>query len=115
MGNVVSNLADAIIKSGKSITEISRKSNLSRPFLYKIIKKEVSTVSTDSIEAICKAIGCNIEEIVASNLTPKKNTIVFFGRGEGRKEFEVSDEEMEAWIRLIEATKNSKDNNDGNF
>lgn len=62
--NVVDNLADAILKSDKSITEISRKSGLSRPMLYKILKKEVGSVSTDTIASICSAIGYNMDYIL---------------------------------------------------
>ena len=83
MTNLVSNLAEAILKSEKSISEISRKSGITRPMLYKIIKKEVSTISTNTIESICKAIQINpsslysnSEEISPEN-TARPNTIVF--------------------------------------
>lgn len=40
----------------------------------------------------------------------KENTIVFFGRGEGRKEFKVSEEEMKHWLAIFESRqKNSTD------
>lgn len=39
----------------------------------------------------------------------KPNTIVFFGRGEGRKEYVVSDKEMQALKNLIETFKDLPD------
>ena len=57
MSSIIDRMAEAILKSGKPITMISKKSGLSRPMLYKILKREVSTISNDTIEAICKAIG----------------------------------------------------------
>lgn len=57
MSNIIDKLSDLILQSGKSISDISRKANISRPMIYKIIKKEVSSLSTDTINKLCSAIG----------------------------------------------------------
>ncbi|MBQ8443737.1 MAG: helix-turn-helix domain-containing protein [Clostridia bacterium] len=56
MAKIVEKLAELILSSNKSISDISRKSGISRTMLYKIIKKEVSALSSDTISVICKAI-----------------------------------------------------------
>lgn len=68
MSNIIEKLSELILQSGKSISDISRKSNLSRPMIYKILKKEVSTVSTDTINKICNAIG-----VSSASLFPQSN------------------------------------------
>lgn len=111
--NIIDFLKQEILKSGMSITEISRKAGLSRPMIYHILKNEVSTISSDTIEAICDALKIDSSKIYVQNeAQPKTNTIVLFGRGEGRKEYEVSDEEMKALEVLIKTMKHdsSKDN-----
>ena len=75
MSNIVNVLAKAILQCGKSISDISRRSKISRPMLYKIIKKEVSTVSADTIEAISHATGIDINYLVSlenENYEPRK-------------------------------------------
>lgn len=54
--DIIEALADAIIKSDMTIAEISRKSTITRPMIYKIIKKEINRISMDTVQHICKAI-----------------------------------------------------------
>ena len=71
---IIENLSNAIYKSGKTISEISRKSGISRPFIYKILNKETPTVSIDTVSAICSALNINTDYIYSS--TPEKKTSV---------------------------------------
>lgn len=71
MNNIIDEVAELILHSGKSISDISRKSGISRPMIYKIIKKEVSALSTDTINKICSAIGTSSATLFPqSNITP---------------------------------------------
>lgn len=54
--DIIETLADAIIKSDMTIAEISRRSTITRPMIYKIIKKEINRISMDTVQLICKAI-----------------------------------------------------------
>lgn len=56
MDSTVEKMAKLISSSKKSISEISRKSKISRPMIYKIIKKDVSTLSSDTIDRLCNAL-----------------------------------------------------------
>lgn len=60
-------LADAIIKSNMPITEISRKSKITRPMIYKIIKKEIGRISMDTVQQICKAINIKPSDLIDGN------------------------------------------------
>ena len=62
---IVSRLADAILKSQKNITYISRKSSITRPMIYKILKKEIKSISVDTVQRICHAIDINPNTIVS--------------------------------------------------
>ncbi len=68
MSNIIDKLSDLILQSGISISDISRKADISRPMIYKILKKEVSAISTDTINKICSAIG-----VSSSLLFPQSN------------------------------------------
>lgn len=63
MGNVVENLALEILKSQKPVTELSRKTGLSRPMIYKILKKEVETLSMSTISTLCKVLNIPISKV----------------------------------------------------
>lgn len=68
MSDIIAKLSEIILQSNKSISDISRKAGISRPMIYKIIKKEVSAVSTDTINKLCQAIG-----VPSSELFPQTN------------------------------------------
>ena len=57
MSTIIDKLSELIYNSTMSISDISRKSNISRPMIYKIINKEVSSLSTDTISSICNALN----------------------------------------------------------
>ena len=63
MSDIIAKLSEIILQSDKSISDISRKAGISRPMIYKIIKKEVSAVSTDTINKLCQAIGAPSSEL----------------------------------------------------
>lgn len=69
--NILDNLTKAILQSNMSITEIARKSSISRNMIYKIINKNVYSVSLGTIESICKAIDYNVDFII-NGKTQKK-------------------------------------------
>ena len=52
------------------------------------------------------------DEFSKEKVQNKENTIVFFGRGEGRKEFKVSEEEMKHWLAIFESRDKKPTNND---
>jgi repressor LexA len=62
--DILEELGKAINTCGMSMSEIARKSGLSRNMLYKILNKDVQTVSMDTINAICKAISYNVDYII---------------------------------------------------
>lgn len=67
--------------------------------IYKLSK--IFNVTTDFL------IG---REDIKKNIEPQiNNTIVVFGRGEGRKEYQVTEEQLKALTALIETMKNTKD------
>lgn len=63
---IINNLAELIIKSNKSITQISRTSGISRMMIYKIIKKEISSVSSETISKLSKALNIRPDYILCS-------------------------------------------------
>lgn len=69
---IINNLAELIIKSNKSITQISRTSGISRMMIYKIIKKEISSVSSETISKLSKALNIRPDYILCSE---PKNSI----------------------------------------
>lgn len=115
MSEIINNLANLILNSDISIMELSRKSGISRPMIYKIIKKEVTTISTDTINQICLALNQDPSILFSTNKDKdiKPNTIVVFGRNEGKTEYQVSEAELNAIKALLEARKNIPD--DDNF
>lgn len=72
MSEIIKNLKNAIYNSNLSISDISRKSGVSRPMIYKILNEEVETLKTTTIESICKVINCNLNYIVSTEHTTKK-------------------------------------------
>ena len=115
------------LRNLKNLTQADVAKQLSiTPQAYANYERGDRTPDINTCKKLSEIFNVSLEELIGEKkLDPKtqleqepdfkKNTIVFFGRGKGRKEFEVSDSEMEAWIKLIETTKNLKDNNDGNF
>lgn len=64
MENYIKNLADAINKSDKSIAEISRKSKITRASIYHILNNKVTSVTPETINALCNALGYDIAYIM---------------------------------------------------
>lgn len=62
---LLNNLSNAILQSGYSISDISRKSQISRPTLYNILNKSINTVSLDTVNGICHAIGVSPSYIMS--------------------------------------------------
>lgn len=62
--NIVDRLAEAILISGVSISEISRKANLSRNAIYKILNKSVNSIGANTVTSICKAINVDTNDII---------------------------------------------------
>lgn len=111
MSEIINKLANLILNSDISIMELSRKSGISRPMIYKIIKKEVTTISTDTINHICLALNKDPSILFSNNQEKeiKPNTIVVFGRGQGKIEYQVSEAELKAIQALLEARNNDPD------
>lgn len=76
---IIENIKEQIYKSKKSITDISRKSKISRAMIYKIIKNEVSTLSLDTIESICNAINVNIDTVINNKNRENRKKIPVLG------------------------------------
>ena len=74
MNNLVENLANAILKSNIAITEIARRSGISRNMIYKILNNEVYSVSLGTVEAICGAINIEVELIISGIEVGSKKT-----------------------------------------
>jgi putative transcriptional regulator len=51
-------------KEIRTIEEVHRKSGLSRKAISKIINKETKRISTDTIAKLCKALDCEINDLV---------------------------------------------------
>ena len=64
--NIVKKLAHLINNSGMSISEISRKSNITRQAIYKIINGQVSSITSDTINTLCKTIKQSPETLYSS-------------------------------------------------
>ena len=105
------------LRNLKNLTQADVAKQLSiTPQAYANYERGDRTPDIKTCKKLSEIFGVSLEELIREKeLEPKKNTIIFFGRGKGRKEIEVTDAEMEAWIKIIETTKNIKDNNDGNF
>ncbi len=71
--NIVEKLAYLIINSGMSISEISRKSNISRQAIYKIINGQVSTITSDTLNTLCQTIKQSPETLYSSDETKHQN------------------------------------------
>ena len=76
---IIKNIKEQIYKSDKSITDISRKSKISRAMIYKILNNEISTISLDTIESICNAININIDTIINEKKITSKKKIPVLG------------------------------------
>ena len=63
MENLTKMLALKIRESGMQITNIARKSGISRPNLYKILNNQTENVGIETATEICKAIGIDISEL----------------------------------------------------
>jgi putative transcriptional regulator len=48
----------------RTIEEVHKKSGLSRKAVSKILNKETKRISTDTIAKLCKALNCEINELV---------------------------------------------------
>jgi len=51
-------------KEIRTIEEVHKKSGLSRKAISKIINKETKRINTDTIAKLCKALGCEIHELI---------------------------------------------------
>jgi putative transcriptional regulator len=51
-------------KEIRTIEEVHQKSGLSRKAVSKIINKETKRISTDTIAKLCKALDCDINELI---------------------------------------------------
>ena len=51
-------------KEIRTIQEVHEKSGLSRKAISKIINKETKRISTDTIAKLCKALDCEIGELI---------------------------------------------------
>lgn len=64
MSNIVKKLADAILNSKINISELSRKSKVSRQTIYNILNGAVSTVSFENVESLCNVLKLSSKEIL---------------------------------------------------
>ena len=64
---IVQKLATLINQSNLSISDIARKSELSRQSIYKIINKQVTSVTSDTINAICKTLDISPEALYSDS------------------------------------------------
>lgn len=51
-------------KEIRTIEEVHQKSGLSRKAISKIINKETKRISTDTVAKLCKALDCQINELI---------------------------------------------------
>jgi putative transcriptional regulator len=51
-------------KEVRTIEHVHQKSGLSRKAISKIISKETKRISTDTIAKLCKALDCEINELI---------------------------------------------------
>lgn len=52
-------------KGIRTIQQVHEKSGLSRKAISKIINKETKSISTDTIYKLCKALDCDITDLIA--------------------------------------------------
>lgn len=116
MDETINKLANLIYESNKSITEISKDANISRQMIYKILNKKVKTVSTDTINAICRAIN-KTPSILYTKEKQKneQNKITLIGRNGTIEEYVLTDEEMAAYQAIFKNHKKYDQDNEGNF
>jgi putative transcriptional regulator len=58
-------LLEVMGKKGiRTIQEVHEKSGLSRKAVSKIINKETKKISTETIARLCKALECDIKELI---------------------------------------------------
>ncbi len=68
----------------------------------------------ETIKKIAKVLEVSTDYLLETRISPPQpknldNTIVVFGRGEGRTEYQVSEEQMKALKSLLETMKNIPD------
>lgn len=76
---IVDKLASLIIASEKTISEISQKSGVSRTMIYKILNKEVSALSSNTITLICDAINQPVSILFQLEKNLNQNFSSFIG------------------------------------
>lgn len=65
-------------KEIRTIEEVHKNSGLSRKAISKIINKETKRISTDTIAKLCKALKCDINELVVlKNASPDNNDLTY--------------------------------------
>ena len=61
---IKNNLSKLLESKGKSLYWLAQKTGISYPTLHKINKNETDGIKFNILEAICKALGCRIEDLL---------------------------------------------------
>lgn len=113
--------------------ELRKERNLTQSEMAKLIHVDQSTISkweqdkavpdVQTLNVLAKFFNVSIDFLLGRNeidkpslestSQQKENTIILFGRGEGRKEYQMTTEEMKLLKTLIETMKNNP--TDDNF
>lgn len=65
-------LKEYLSRKGIKISWLSEKSGVARPALSNLINNKTDGIKFDTIENICEALECNIEDILALERTRNK-------------------------------------------
>jgi len=65
--SIIDKISNLIIKSKMTPSQISRKSKISRPYLYRIINKQVTNLSSKTISSLCDALGVSQSTLLDSS------------------------------------------------
>ncbi len=108
-------------KNNDTAKNMCRKINLSYNTFSGQKKRKSKNVDMQTVQRIANYLKTTAEYLINGNdnllsktnsqehLVNKKNTIVVFGRGEGKSEYQVTDEQLKAMKTLLENMKNLPD------
>lgn len=110
MNNIEKELKNLILSRYRSILEFSKEVQMPYSTIDNIFKRGVVNANVANIIRICTALNISADELARGRITPLPekeesviscNRIVAIAKGGDKVEYELSDEEMQAFLTLL--------------